>query len=81
MTNNGVHATFFFFKCSALVANLSIPHVPFNIPFLLVHLLGVHELPLLGAEGIPSPSDLLLTTFYLLGCIYNGFKGWILPKL
>lgn len=44
----------------------------------------MHKLLLLGAEGIlsgiPSPTELLLTTpFFLI--IYNGLKYRILPKL
>lgn len=46
-------------------------HMPFNIPFLFILPQGVHKLLLLGAEGIlsgiPSPTELLLTTPFLLG--------------
>lgn len=70
MSNNGVYATSFFWL-SALVANfflfsISISILPFNIPFLFILPLGVHKLLSLGAEGIPSPTDLLLTISYLL---------------
>lgn len=63
------------------MANLSTPQMLFNNPFLFVHLPEAHELPLLETEGVLSPSDLLLTVFCFLGCIYNGLKGWILQKL